>query len=71
MISSSTVSSSGFVFRFTNGGDKMPRFYDEFPYTNTGDINLDWLLTIVKELDERVTVLEERVNELENGGDTP
>lgn len=49
----------------------MPRFYDEFPYTNTGDINLDWLLTIVKELDERVTVLEERVNELENGGDTP
>lgn len=49
----------------------MPRFYDEFPYTNTGDINLDWLLTIVKELDERVTVLEEKVNELENGGGTP
>lgn len=45
----------------------MPRFYTEFPYTNTGDINLDWLITEVKALEERVTALEEQIN----GGDNP
>lgn len=49
----------------------MPRFYDEFPYTNLGDINLDWIISEMKNLDERVTALENQVNELTNGGDTP
>lgn len=47
----------------------MPRFFDEFPYTNTNDINLDWLIEVVKNLDERVSDLEERVTALEGGGD--
>ncbi len=53
----------------------MARFYEEFPYTNTTDINLDWLIEVVRQLDERVTALEdqtaaldERVTALENGG---
>ena len=46
----------------------MARFFtDEFPYTNLGDINLDWVLDKLKELDKRVTALEEQIN----GGQTP
>ena len=45
----------------------MARFFDEFPYTNLGDINLDWIIEKMKELDERVNALEETVNE--QGGD--
>ena len=48
----------------------MPRFFtDEFPYTNLGDINLDWILDTLKQLDERITALEEIINN--QGGDTP
>lgn len=45
----------------------MPGFFDEFPYTNTNDINLDWLIEVVKNLYERVADLEERVTALEGG----
>lgn len=45
----------------------MPRFFDEFPYTNTNDINLDWLIEVVKNLDARVADLEDRVTALEGG----
>ena len=48
----------------------MARFFtDEFPYTNLGDINLDWILDELKSLDDRVTALEARVDELEQGGE--
>lgn len=50
----------------------MPRFYEDFPYTNTTDINLDWIIGEIKSLEERVTALEEQVTALDNaGGDTP
>ena len=34
-----------------------------FPGTNLNDVNLDWLIEAVKQLDERVTRLEEQDNE--------
>lgn len=36
---------------------------DSFPGTNLNDVNLDWLIEAVKQLDERVTRLEEQDNE--------
>lgn len=41
------------------------QFFTDFPYTNTGDINLDWLIEQVKSLDARVAALESRVTSLE------
>ena len=40
--------------------------YEHFPYTNFHDLNLDWLLKKVEELERRVEELERRVEELEN-----
>lgn len=40
---------------------------DTFPGTNLQDLNLDWLLEKVKELESRVEALEEIVNENEGG----
>lgn len=37
----------------------------EYPYGNTEELNLDWILGIIKELSERVEALEERVEALE------
>ena len=42
-------------------------FYDKFPYTNFQELNLDWVLETVKELEDRVEELEDRVTELEGG----
>ena len=39
--------------------------FDNFPYTNLQELNLDWLIEKVKELEERVSALEEQV---ENAG---
>ena len=36
---------------------------DCFPGTNLNDVNLDWIMEAIKQLDERVTALEEN-----NGG---
>lgn len=36
---------------------------DCFPGTNLNDVNLDWIIEAIKQLDERVTALEEN-----NGG---
>ena len=40
---------------------------DAFPGTNLQDLNLDWLLDKMKELESRVEALEEIVNENEGG----
>lgn len=39
----------------------------EFPYGNSQELNLDWILETIKDLEDRVEELEERVNELEGG----
>ena len=50
----------------------MARFFtDEFPYTNLGNINLDWILDELKSLEDRVTALESRVDALEEQGGVP
>ena len=40
---------------------------DMFPGTNLNDLNLDWLLEEVKDLEQRVEALEEIVNTNEGG----
>ena len=37
----------------------MIQFSDMFPGTNLNDVNLDWILEAIRNLDERVTALEE------------
>lgn len=37
----------------------MIQFPDMFPGTNLNDVNLDWILEAIRNLDERVTALEE------------
>lgn len=37
--------------------------FDQFPYTNFHELNIDWLLEVIQDLDERVTALEEQVNQ--------
>lgn len=39
----------------------------EYPYGNTQELNLDWILETVKDLETRVEELEDRVTELEGG----
>lgn len=39
----------------------------EYPYGNTQELNLDWVLETVKDLETRVEELEDRVTELEGG----
>lgn len=39
--------------------------FEQFPYTNFHDINLDWIIEALKELNDRVTDLEARVTALE------
>lgn len=33
-------------------------FFDQFPYTNFHDLNLDWMIEKIKELEARVAALE-------------
>ena len=48
----------------------MPRFFDEFPYTNLNDVNLDWVLDTMRQMQEEIEDLQTRVTALE-GGETP
>lgn len=48
----------------------MARFFDEFPYTNLNDVNLDWIVDAMRQMQEEIEDLQERVTALE-GGETP
>ena len=48
----------------------MPRFFDEFPYTNLNDVNLDWIVDTMRQMQEEIEDLQTRVAALE-GGETP
>lgn len=39
--------------------------FENFPYADLHNLNLDWLLAKVKELEEKVKELEDRVTALE------
>lgn len=34
--------------------------FDDFPYSNKAELNLDWVLSKIKELEERVAALENK-----------
>ena len=35
--------------------------FEQFPYTNFHELNLDWVLSKLKELDEKVNNIEDRI----------
>lgn len=39
--------------------------FEDFPYVNYHNINMDWIIEALKDLDQRVTDLEARVTALE------
>ena len=43
----------------------MTPIFEDFPYTNFHDLNIDWLLEVIKTMDEEITDLQERVTALE------
>lgn len=48
----------------------MPGMFDEYPYTDFHEMNLDFILEALKSLDARVTALEEAASgEEEQNGD--
>lgn len=46
------------------------RFFDEFPYTNLNDANLDWIVDTMREMQAEIEALQARVEALE-GGEQP
>lgn len=46
------------------------RFFDEFPYTNLNEVNLDWIVATMREMQAEIEDLQGRVEALE-GDDTP
>lgn len=41
--------------------------FDDFPYSNKAELNLDWVLSKIKDLEERVAALENK--EVAKNGD--
>ena len=37
--------------------------FEHFPYTNFHDLNLDWIIQALKDLDKKVDTIEERVTQ--------
>lgn len=44
-------------------------FNHKYPYENYTELNLDWVIKCIKDLNERVEALEEQVNAEEVEGD--
>lgn len=43
----------------------MPRFFTEFPYTNLNEVNLDWVVSTMQEMQAKIENLQARVTALE------
>lgn len=43
----------------------MPRFFDEFPYTNLNEVNLDWIVDTMRQMQAEIEDLQARVTALE------
>lgn len=43
----------------------MPRFFIEFPYTNLNEVNLDWIIDVLKTMQDEINDLDARVTALE------
>lgn len=41
------------------------RFFDEFPYTNLNEVNLDWIVETMREMQAEIEDLQTRVQALE------
>ena len=41
------------------------RFFDEFPYTNLNEVNLDWIVSTMREMQAEIEDLQTRVQALE------
>lgn len=39
--------------------------FENFPYTDIHELNLDWLLAVIKQMQEKIEELEERIEALE------
>lgn len=46
------------------------RFFDDFPYTNLNEVNLDWIVETMKEMQAEIENLQARVTALEEA-ETP
>lgn len=40
-------------------------FFDDFPYTNLNDVNLDWIIETMRGMNDEIESLKERVTALE------
>ena len=49
----------------------MPRFFIEFPYTNLNEVNLDWILDVLKTMQDEINDLDARVTALEEANVNP
>ena len=45
--------------------------FENFPHADLHNLNLDWILEVLREQDKRIQDLEERVKELEEEGGEP
>lgn len=43
----------------------MPRFFNDFPYTNLNEVNLDWIVDTMRQMQEEIEDLQARVTALE------
>lgn len=48
----------------------MSRFFIEFPYTNLNEVNLDWIVDTMRQMQAEIEDLQGRVEALE-GGEQP